>query len=635
MDAKKLCPSCFNEIGNGETVCPCCGYDLTTKNEDVHVLQPGTILQGKYYVGNVLGEGGFGITYIGYDLNLEVKLAIKEFYPNGYVTRESTVSPTITKFKGSSYEQIQKWQDNFIKEARKLAKLTNLPGIVSVRDFFCENDTAYIVMEYVEGTTLKKYLSDVGGRLSISQTLEMIKPVIQSLDKVHKCGIIHRDISPDNIMIQDGAGMKLIDFGAARAYSADEKSLSIMLKPGYALEEQYRTHGNQGPWTDVYAISATIYRCITGIKPEESMERMRKDTVKRPSEYGVNISPSLEAVLMKGMAVYAEDRYHTMQELLCAIDNAIDGTTETVSSINSGANSVSGNRPSMTVANKSSGDKKKVYIGICVAVLVIIVIAIKSCTNKSDDVKIESETRQESTVCESMPDEEATVYDATENSEENVVTEDDEYGFASAEIGDVVTFGTYEGEPVEWDVLDKEDGKALLISHHVLRNHTYDQEDEWEGEDTNWEQSEMRAWLNNEFINELFNDQQKSKIQETTLSNPSSASFYSTYYPNASFEENTNPCGDTVDKLFLLSWEEIIKYYGPLSMEDPNGWGYTCAYADSLACTDRDGVVNWYYLRSPGNNGVNALRVDFGGEVNVNIHVNYEGGVRPALYVTY
>lgn len=419
-----------------------CGYDLTTKNEDVHVLQPGTILQGKYYVGNVLGEGGFGITYIGYDLNLEIKIAIKEFYPNGYVTRESIVSPTITKFKGSSYEQIQKWQDNFIKEARNLAKLTNLPGIVSVRDFFCENDTAYIVMEYVEGT-------------------------------------------------------------------------------------------------------------------------------------------------------------------------------------------------SMTVANKSSGDKKKVYIGICVAVLVIIVIAIKSCTNKSDDVKIESETRQESTVCESMPDEEATVYDATENSEENVVTEDDEYGFASAEIGDVVTFGTYEGEPVEWDVLDKEDGKALLISHHVLRNHTYDQEDEWEGEDTNWEQSEMRAWLNNEFINELFNDQQKSKIQETTLSNPSSASFYSTYYPNASFEENTNPCGDTVDKLFLLSWEEIIKYYGPLSMEDPNGWGYTCAYADSLACTDRDGVVNWYYLRSPGNNGVNALCVDFGGEVNVNIHVNYEGGVRPALCVEY
>lgn len=316
MDVNSICPKCLCQTAApGASFCNKCGYDFKSEIP-THVLLPKTILNGKYLVGSVIGEGGFGITYIGMDLNLELKVAIKEFYPNGFVARNTEVSPTVSRFKNDDSAQLQKWQEGFLKEARSLGKFSTLPGVVSVRDFFTENNTAYIVMEYVEGVTLKEYLKNSGGKIGVEETLNMIKPIIHSLSKIHAAGIVHRDISPDNIMIQDGGEMKLIDFGAAREFSGEsERSLSIMLKPAYAPEEQYRTHGNQGPWTDVYAICATIYRCITGVKPVESMERMRQDTLKKPSELGVAINPKIEKTLMEGMAVFAENRIKTMQEL--------------------------------------------------------------------------------------------------------------------------------------------------------------------------------------------------------------------------------------------------------------------------------------------------------------------------------
>ncbi len=314
MDVNKLCPNCMNEA-KGD-ICSHCGYDRSKGQDNAHALRPLTILSGKYIIGNVIGEGGFGITYIGFDLNLEMKIAVKEFYPNGFVTRESSVTSTVTEYTTNDSAQYQKWKDSFVKEARNLAKFSNLPGIVHVRDFFQENNTAYIIMEYVEGETLKSHLKKRMSPVSVGETLEMMKPVIKSLSKVHAAGIIHRDISPDNIMIQSGGDVKLIDFGAAREFeSGNEKSMSVLLKPGYAPEEQYRTRGEQGPWTDVYALSATIYRCITGVKPVESMERMRVDELKKPSAMGINISPETEAVILKGMSVYAENRIRSMDEL--------------------------------------------------------------------------------------------------------------------------------------------------------------------------------------------------------------------------------------------------------------------------------------------------------------------------------
>ncbi len=310
-----LCLGCM-KMREAEGVCPFCGFDESSYTPAPHQLPPRTILGGKYLVGRLLGEGGFGITYLGWDLNLDLKIAIKEFYPTGFVTRENTATNTVTPFTGEKEEFFNSGRDKFVEEAKRLAKFYAMPGIVSVKDFFLENGTAYIVMEYVEGVTLKEWLKALGGKMPANQVFEIMKPLMRSLSEIHKDGIIHRDISPDNIMISKEGNVKLLDFGAARDFSqSGNKSLSVMLKPGYAPEEQYRTRGKQGPWTDIYALCATIYRAITGITPDESCERVQNDEVKYPSQLGVAISRQQEMALMHGMAVLQKNRTQNVEQL--------------------------------------------------------------------------------------------------------------------------------------------------------------------------------------------------------------------------------------------------------------------------------------------------------------------------------
>ena len=207
-------------------------------------------------------------------------------------------------------------RERFLQEAKNLAKFNEEPGVVGVRDVFEANNTAYIVMEYLDGITLKTFV-ETYGRIPAEKLFRVFRPMIQSLGKVHNQSIIHRDISPDNIMVLRNGTLKLLDFGAAREVSG-ERSLSIMLKPGYAPYEQYRSTGNQGPWTDIYALCSTMYFCLTGIRPEPSVDRMENDTIKRPSELGVRISQSEESVILRGMALRVRDRYKTIQELAAA-----------------------------------------------------------------------------------------------------------------------------------------------------------------------------------------------------------------------------------------------------------------------------------------------------------------------------
>jgi serine/threonine protein kinase len=318
-----LCMGCFTELEAGGGVCPVCGYDNAEQVTPLHQLPPRTILNGKYLLGRVLGEGGFGITYIGWDLNLDIKVAIKEYYPLGFVTRESTYTHTVQPLTGSQGEFFAKGRERFVDEAKRLAKFRSLPGIVTANDFFIENGTAYISMEYIEGQTLKSYLSQMGGKLPAAQVFDMMRPVLTSLGEVHKTGMIHRDISPDNIMISREGFVKLLDFGAAREFTdSGNKSLSILLKPGFAPEEQYRSRGKQGPWTDIYALCATMYRAITGVTPDESSERMHVDEVKLPSALGVIINPAQERALMKGMAVLQQNRWQNIGELSAAMYGA-------------------------------------------------------------------------------------------------------------------------------------------------------------------------------------------------------------------------------------------------------------------------------------------------------------------------
>jgi len=283
-----------------------------------HHLPQRTVLNNRYLISKALGEGGFGITYLAWDLQQGIKTAIKEYYPSGYVNRVPKSNQVIINAKQNQAAS-NRGLKRFIEEAKVLAKIKNLPGIVSVRDFFSANGTAYIVMEFLDGISLKKYVQRKGGRITADEVLTILRPVMESLVSVHEMNLIHRDISPDNILITKYNQVKLIDFGAAKQSNMDGKSLSIVLKQGFAPEEQYRTHGAQGPWTDVYALGVTIYYCITGKLPPESIQRMHKDELKRPSDFGALIKTPQESALLKAMAVYQKHRYQDMLQLINGI----------------------------------------------------------------------------------------------------------------------------------------------------------------------------------------------------------------------------------------------------------------------------------------------------------------------------
>ena len=280
--------------------------------ENLHCLRKGTRLIGRYIIEGVLGQGGFGITYLGIDELHEKKVAIKEFFPQGIVTRNIEYQDTVTVTFVGEKDNYEKGKERFLKEARTMAKFSKDEGIVKALDFFEINNTAYIVMEYLEGITLKQYLRE-NQRIAPEDLIELLVPLIESLDEIHSQGMIHRDISPDNIMVLPDGRIKLMDFGAARDYTEfGEKSLSIVLKPGYAPPEQYQTHGIQGPWTDIYALCATMYKCITGENPPDAIERVMDDSLKKISAFGIPVLPQIEEAIIKGMSVAANDRYQNV-----------------------------------------------------------------------------------------------------------------------------------------------------------------------------------------------------------------------------------------------------------------------------------------------------------------------------------
>ena len=315
-----LCPGCMAVLDEPDLPCPLCGFDKSTYSPSPRSLRPFTKLNGKYLVGKVIGEGGFGITYIGFNLETDLPVAIKEYFPSELATRDTSTGNTITVFSGEANDLYREGLEKYLREARNLSMFSDLPGIVTVKDFFYENETAYIIMEYINGVTLKDYLTKVGGRMKQNDVIKMMKPVLESMNKIHEVGIIHRDISPDNIMITKSKQVKLTDFGAARVFDTeDTKSITVVLKRGYAPEEQYRAKGNQGPWTDVYALCATMYRMITGVIPQEALERIIDDNVRPISEYEPNVWPEIEFAIMKGLSLKAQDRYQTVDDLVDAL----------------------------------------------------------------------------------------------------------------------------------------------------------------------------------------------------------------------------------------------------------------------------------------------------------------------------
>ena len=313
----RRCMKCMHPLAAGETVCPECGRAYGSANAETFALKPGTILEGKYLVGEMLGQGGFGITYIGFDLLLEQKVAIKEYYPmsTGMVSREGH-STVVWSSAMMGKTGTQKGFDSFLKEARKMAKLGGIPGVVGVKSVFIQNETAYIVMDFIEGETLLKKLQK-NGPMDFDSCVKLMTPIMQALAEVHEHGIIHRDISPDNIMVRPDGKLILLDLGAAKdldiqGNDGSVQSSQMVAKHGFSPIEQYSKSGKVGPWTDIYAMAATIYYCCTGILPPPATDRTIDDTLACQPR----LTQAQFDILADCMRMRPQDRPQSMDTLL-------------------------------------------------------------------------------------------------------------------------------------------------------------------------------------------------------------------------------------------------------------------------------------------------------------------------------
>ncbi len=626
--------------------------------ENLYCLRKGTRLIGRYTVEGVLGQGGFGITYLGMDELHKKKVAIKEFFPQGIVTRNIEYEDTVTVTLVGEKENYDKGKERFLKEAQTMAMFSKDKGIVKALDFFEINNTAYIVMEYLEGVTLKQYLRE-NKRIAAEDLVELLVPLIEALDEIHSQGLIHRDISPDNIMVLPDGRIKLMDFGAARDYTEfGEKSLSIVLKPGYAPPEQYQTHGVQGPWTDIYALCATMYKCITGENPPDAIDRLVDDHLKKISAFGFTVSPQIEEAIIKGMSVAAKDRYQNVGDFC---EDLYGGYEErSVSEAEESQSQVEPETAEQSVEDKADMLKDEVpqeKYSTTEAVLENENLISEELSENAGltseeneaEAGIESETSNAGNKVpeqilekerDSTTPEKEGLSDNRGKEETKKIQKKNKYflpiigmlillgitGFfvynkSEYKVGKTIEFGNYPQDkdgtekPIEWIVMKKEGNQVLLLSKYVLDAKPYNEE----FEDVTWETSDIRQWLNNEFYTTAFNKTEKAKIQTSLIKNEDNS------------EYGTSGGNDTEDKVFLLSEKEAETLFS----DEEERIAKATEYAEKSGVYVNKEKVAWWWLRSPGYHGHHAAVVNKYGWVDrdgscVSI---YSGGVRPALHL--
>lgn len=377
------CVNCMEDMEKvSGTICPRCHFDnaRAAEAQSPYAMRQNSILHGRYLIGNVLGQGGFGITYIAFDMVLSIKVAIKEYFPMGIAMRDPGSSNTLLWHSTQvNTEQRQSGQESFLKEARRIAKIDQIPSIVRVRDTFFDNDTAYIVMDYVEGITLKDKLIR-GGSISFTECMRYLAPMMEGLAQVHKAGIIHRDISPDNIIIQANGSVKLLDLGAAKDISTGQGQQSqLVAKKGFSPLEQYTEAGQIGPWTDVYALCATIYYSVTGKMVPNALDRMGHEEISFPEGMKEPLEAHVRATLEAGLALEAGKRIQSVEEVLTRLRggnpqmNMADGQPGFQAGKSVGKAEPKVNKPK----------KWGAWIGAAAAVFVLFVIVIAAAGGRS------------------------------------------------------------------------------------------------------------------------------------------------------------------------------------------------------------------------------------------------------------
>ena len=646
--------------------------------ENLYCLRKGTRLIGRYTIEGVLGQGGFGITYLGMDELHKKKVAIKEFFPQGIVTRNIEYEDTVTVTLVGEKDNYEKGKERFLKEAQTMAMFSKDKGIVKALDFFEINNTAYIVMEYLEGVTLKQYLRE-NKRIDAEDLVELLVPLIEALDEIHSQGLIHRDISPDNIMVLPDGRIKLMDFGAARDYTEfGEKSLSIVLKPGYAPPEQYQTHGVQGPWTDIYALCATMYKCITGENPPDAIDRLVDDHLKKISAFGIPVLPQIEEAIIKGMSVAAKDRYQNVGDFCEDLyggyeENSEPEAEESQSQVETELAEQSVETKTGMLTEGIPQSKYSTTEAVQESEKLISKELSENAGLTSEENKaeagIESETnnsgnkvpeqRMEKEKDSITPEKEGqsgnrakeetkkvqkknnyfplivgilillgiagtfaynkSVFEETASKTESSSKEKDKN--PEYKVGETTEFGNYPQDkdgtekPIEWIVMKNEGNQVLLLSKYVLDVKPYNEE--WEG--VTWQTSDIRQWLNNEFYTTAFNKTEKAKIQTSLIKNEDNS------------EYGTSGGNDTEDKVFLLSEKEAETLF----LNDEERIAKATEYAEKSGVYVNEEKAAWWWLRSPGDDSDYAAEVNYVGWVSR--HGSYvdgnNDGVRPALHL--
>lgn len=664
------CMNCMGEHEDGISICPHCGNDENITLERFDQLNSGTLLKNRFVVGNPLGRGGFGITYIAWDSEMHRKVAIKEYLPKGLVTRETgnTEITCDTESKDAFLHGIERT----IEESRRLADFTGTESIVTAFDCFKENGTAYIVMELLSGETVKSHLQEKK-KLSFDETMRIMTPILKSLSVVHKSGIIHRDISPDNIFLCDDGRVKLLDFGAARVLDeADERSRSIVIKHGYAPKEQYVAKGKQGPWTDVYSTCATMYKMLTGETPIESIERIDDDELTNVSALA-DLPSEAAAAIMQGLEVSEKNRIQSAEELLNrlqgrgntpaeesdytmtlylpdagkadASDNQAPAKNKDALKKPAGSSSGAADKKApVTEGSQGRGLSSKVTVPIIVALILAVAILGSALikrgntagqtvpvsetesapTDITSTVKAVAATIQTTVTTKAPVKGTKTAQAATQGSNEKI-----DYDFSDVIAGQFIEFGHYEQnnnasdgkEAIVWRVLAVEDDSILIVSEKSLDCRKFNNE----AGDYTWAECSLRSWLNGTFYDAAFNEYEKQMIFSTSVS-----------YPDKYFSLLGNK--STEDRVFLLSYAEAEKYFDddydrmcvPTKYALANG-----AYVNNERLKEGE-PAGWWWLRSAGDDDSKVVTVySHGGYLMEGDPVESSGGaVRPAIWIS-
>lgn len=617
-------------------------------------LQRNTGLIGRYVIQEVLGQGGFGITYLGIDKLYGNKVAIKEYYPQKIAMRKAQYEDVVTVTSIEEKNNYDKGKKRFLDEAQVMARFNKNEGIVKILDFFEANNTAYIVMEYLEGITLKQYLGKYGV-LQFRNLIEMMLPLLEALIEIHSQGLIHRDISPDNIMVQHNGKLKLMDFGAARNYTeSGNKSLTVILKPGYAPPEQYQTHGVQGPWTDIYALCATIYKCLTGITPPDAIARVMDDKFKEPDQLDGKLSPDIKKILWKGMNIFPEERYQDIGEFGEDVCDALfipeenkkvdlyneKNIDEDLDSPDKDNESALKDDKIEGAVKKTSIPKKKKRKSPVKKVLAIVV-----CLLLAGGIKYYSTGNEQeiSTVKKDLVENPQIVKDTSVEGGKKVTwdcvwfgsypqtkivsssKENDLYSTLEKSNGwdknnDIIIGKEkyhrakkcyFKYEPIKWRVIKCENGEALLLSDIVLDKQKYNKR----LKKVTWEKSTLRKWLNKKFMNRAFSSSEQEAIRTTKVINEDNY-----YY-------KTDGGNDTLDKIYLLSLSET---------DEEKEYGFTDSYGMTIKYSnyaDLDDYQYWW-LRTPGEKNISAAAVDMSGKAYLGGgESDMELGIRPVLHL--